>query len=44
MARMLSVVHAIQPRPTSSLTPSSEPGEVTGAFEARRSSSSSGMS
>jgi hypothetical protein len=45
MARMLSVVQAIQPLPGSSLSPeSSEPGVAAAALEARRSSSRSGMS
>jgi hypothetical protein len=45
IARILSVVHAIQPHPASSLSSgTSESGEVTAASEARRSSSRSGMS
>jgi hypothetical protein len=45
MARMLSVVQAIQPLPGSSLSSDcSEPGIAAAALEARRSSSRSGMS
>jgi hypothetical protein len=45
MARMLSVVQAIQPQPGSSLISEfSEPGVAAAALEARRSSSRSGMS
>lgn len=45
IANILSVVHAIQPRPKSSFSEEVEPGEATaGCFEARRSASSSGIS
>ena len=45
MARMLSVVQAIQPFPGSSLTSEcSKPGVAAAALEARRSSSRSGIS
>lgn len=45
IARMESVVHAIQPQPCSSREyVFSESGVVAAAFEARRSSSRSGMS
>lgn len=44
IARMLSVVQAIQPHPVLSLASSSEPGDVAAALEARRSSSSRGIS
>lgn len=45
MARILSVVQAIQPHPDSSLgSEASEPGVEAAAFDNRRSSSSRGMS
>lgn len=45
MARMLSVVQAIQPQPGSSLSSTTEgSGEAAAALEARRSSSRRGMS
>ena len=45
MARMLSVVQAIQPQPDSSRGPeASEPGVDAATLDNRRSSSSKGMS
>ena len=45
MARILSVVHAIQPWPGSTVSCASpEPCVAAGVLEARRSSSSKGMS
>lgn len=45
MARILSVVHAIQPWPGSSLSACMEPGDATGGcLDARRSASRKGMS
>lgn len=45
MARMLSVVQAIQPHPGSSLfSDISDPGVAVAAFAARRSSSKRGIS
>ena len=45
MAKMLSVVQAIQPQPDSSRgSEASEPGVEAAAFDSRRSSSNRGMS